>query len=49
MMQEIYMHFGVSFGIIAVMLAVLVIACIKTNATDRPDLRQEEKGDINNE
>lgn len=44
MMQEIYMHFGISYGALAVMLIVLVITCIKTNATDRPDLKQEEKG-----
>lgn len=44
MMQEIYMHFGISYGILAVMLIVLVITCIRTDATDRPELRAEEKG-----
>lgn len=44
MMQEIYTHFGISFGIIAIMLITLVITCSKTEATDRPELRREEKG-----
>lgn len=44
MMQEIYMHFGISYGIVAAMLVVLVITCIKTETTDRPDLREVGKG-----
>ena len=44
MMQEIYMHFGISYGLLAIMLIVLVITCIKTEATDRPDLKGTVKG-----
>ncbi len=44
MMQEVYMHFGISYGLLAIMLIVLVITCIKTEATDRPELREKENG-----
>ena len=44
MIQEVYMHFGISFGFLAIMLVVLVITCIKTEATDRPELREGKQG-----